>query len=408
MKKIFVLLLAVCLLAAGVFGFLLGKDGTIRKTAPAAKPAATAAPTAAPAADESVTDAVVASGSLDYAAIYALHDPDEIVMTVAGKDIPWSEYFYYLYRQGQSVENYFSSMAMYGMNQTWTDQADEDGHTYAEITLESAESIARSLAGTLSYAEANGVTLSVEDLATIEEKVKEDITAICGEDGTRADLDEYLQSMYMPAALYDRMNEVSVLYQNGFSVLYGEDGEKMSDEEVMAYLEQNGYLYANHILFMTLDPTTYEALDEETKAAKQAQAAETAAELQAIEDTEQRLARFAELKEQLDEDTGKTAYPDGYIFQPGEMVAEFEEAVKSQEAYQVSDPVESAYGYHVIMTLPLDPDSVLDYSSSGAPMTARSTAANEAYAAAVDAYIEAEEPVYAEGFEVPDLLSFVR
>ena len=398
MKKIIVLLLVACLIAGGAFGFLMGKDGTIRATAPAAKPAATAAPAAeAPAA-----------GSLDYEAIYALHDPDEIVMTVADHEVPWSEYYYYLYRQGQSVESYFSSMAMYGMNATWTDQADEEGHTYAELALDSAENIARSLAGTMGFAEANGVTLSVEDLDTIENKVKEDTVALCGEDATRADLDKYLESIHLPAALYDRMNEVSVLYQNGFTALYGENGEKMSDEDALAYLEQNGYLSANHILFMSIDPTSYEALDDETKAAKQAQAAEIAAELQAIEDTDARLARFAELKEELDEDTGKTVYPNGYIFQPGDMVAEFEEAVKSQEAFQVSDPVESAYGYHVIMTLPLDPDAVMDYSSSGAEMTARSTAANEAYSSAVDAFIEALEPVYAEGFERPDLLSFVK
>ena len=40
MKKIVVLLLVCCLLAGGVFGFLLGKDGTIRATAPAVTPAA--------------------------------------------------------------------------------------------------------------------------------------------------------------------------------------------------------------------------------------------------------------------------------------------------------------------------------------------------------------------------------
>lgn len=399
MKKLFVLLLVVCLLASGVLGFLLGRDGTIRKTV-------TAAATPAPAA---ATPAAAAStGGLDYDAIYALHDPDEIVMTVAGHEVPWSEYFYYLYRQGQSVESYFSSMAMYGMSADWTDEADEEGHSFAELTVDSAESIARSLAGTMSFAEENGVTLSVEDLDAIEKKVQEDIVALCGEEGTRADLDQYLEEIRLPAALYDRMNEVSVLYQNGFTALYGENGEKMSDEEALAYLEQNGYLNANHILFMTLDAETYEDLDEETKAAKREQAAAIAAELQAIEDPEARLARFAELKEQFDEDTGKTLYPNGYIFQPGEMVAEFEEAVKAQEAFQVSDPVESAYGYHVIMTLPLTPDAVLDYSSSGAEMTARSTAANEAYAAAVDAYIEALEPVYAEGFEAPDLLSFVK
>ena len=296
MKKIVILLLVVCLLAGGVFGYLLGKDGTIRKTAPAVKPAATAAPAAEPAGTEEET-AAVAPGSLDYAAIYALHEPDEIVMTVGDQEIPWSEYFYYLYRQGQSVESYFSSMAMYGMNETWTDAADEEGNTYAELTLNSAESIARSLAGTLGFAEEQGVSLSVADLETIEEKVKEDIAAVCGEDATRADLDEYLESIYLPADLYDRMNEVSVLYQNGFTALYGEDGEKMSDEEALAYLEQSGYLSANHILFMTIDPASYESLDEETKAAKQAQAAEIAAELQAIEDPEERLARFAALKE---------------------------------------------------------------------------------------------------------------
>ncbi len=398
MKKLLVLLLVVCLIAGGAFGYLLGKDGTIRATASAAAPAVTAAP-----AEETAE-----TGGLDYEAIYALHDPDEVVMHVGDQPVTWSEYFYYLSRQGQSVENYFASMAMYGMNTTWTDAADDEGHNFVDLTLESAESVARSLVGTFGFAAANDVALSVEDLETIENKVKEDTLALCGEDATRADLDKYLEGIYLSPALYDRMNEVSVLYQNGFTKLYGENGEKMSDEEALAYLEKNGYLSANHILLMTIDPSSYEALDDETKAAKQAQAAELAAELQGIEDTEARLARFAELKEQFDEDSGKAAYPNGYVFQPGDMVEEFENTVKAQEAFQVSDPVESAYGYHVIMTLPLDPDAVLEYSSGGAAMTARSTAANAAYSEMVDSYVEEQELVYAEGFEKPDLLSFVK
>ncbi len=399
MKKIVVLLLVCCLLAGGVFGFLLGKDGTIRATPKTAAPVESAAP---------VEEAPASYGKMDYEAIYALHDPEEVVMTVAGQDIPWSEYYYYLYRQGQSVESYFDNMAMYGMNPSWSDQADETGNSYAALTLESARNIAKSLACTLAFAAENNVELSVADLETIEEKVQQDTVALCGEDGTRADLDKALEEMYLPASLYDRMNEVSVLYQNGFTKLYGEDGAGMSDEEALAFLEENGYLYANHILFMTLDPATYESLDEETVAAKKAQAEKIAAELQAIEDTEARLARFAELKKELDEDTGKAVYPDGYVFRPGDMVEEFENTVKNQEAFQVSDPVESAYGYHVIMTLPLSPDAVIDYSSAGTAMTARSVAANEAYSAAVDAYTEAQEIVLAEGFEEPDLLAFVK
>lgn len=400
MKKIVVLLLVCCLLAGGVLGFLLGKDGTIRATVPAATPAAAAA---APEAETAAS-----AGGIDYEALYALHEPDEIVMTVAGQDITWSEYFYYLYRQCQSVEQYFGTMAMYGMPATWSDAADEDGHSYADLAVESARNIALSLSSTLGFAESNDVSLSVADLETIEKKVQEDIVALCGEEGTRADLDKQLEELYLPSSLYDRMNEVSVLYQNGFTKLYGEDGAALSDEEALAYLEDNGYLYANHILFMTLDPASYEALDEETKAAKKAQAEETAAELQAIEDEAERLARFAELKAELDEDTGKAMYPNGYVFLPGDMVEEFETAVKSQEAFQVSDPVESAYGYHVIMTLPLDPDAVLDYSSEGTPMSARSVAANAAYSAAVDAFTAAQEIVFAEGFEEPNLMDFVK
>ena len=90
------------------------------------------------------------------------------------------------------------------------------------------------------------------------------------------------------------------------------------------------------------------------------------------------------------------------------MVPEFENAVKSQEAYQVSDPVQSSYGYHVIMTLPLDANSILDYSSSGTPMTARSIVSNTAYSQAVDTYTEEQTLTYAEGFTPPVLTEYLH
>ncbi len=53
------------------------------------------------------------------------------------------------------------------------------------------------------------------------------------------------------------------------------------------------------------------------------------------------------------------------------MVPEFENAVKALEAYEVSEPVQSDYGYHIILRLPDNPDSVIDYTSQNTPMTAR-------------------------------------
>ena len=398
MKKLFALLLVVCVIASAAIGYDFGARGKLRSAQAAAAPSATAAPAATPEPMK----------TLDYDALYALHEPDEVVMTVGEHEVTWSEYFYYLYRQATSVEGYFSMMSTYGLPANWTDPADDSGATYIDLTLDSAETTARSLAAMEGFAEELGLELDEEDLKTIAEKEETDIASACGEDATREDFDAYLSGIYLTPALYDRMNRLSVMYQKGYLELYGANGEKLSDEEAMAYLEENGFMSANHILFMTIDPTTGEALDEETAAAKLAQAQEIAAELQGISDPEELLARFAELKTELDEDTGKVAYPDGYVFQPGEMVPEFENAVKSQEAYQVSDPVQSSYGYHVIMTLPLDANSILDYSSSGTPMTARSIVSNTAYSQAVDTYTEEQTLTYAEGFTPPVLTEYLH
>ena len=204
------------------------------------------------------------------------------------------------------------------------------------------------------------------------------------------------------------MNRVNYLYRQGFVQAYGENGELVEDGIAAQYLADNNYLAATHILLMTVDPSNFQELDEAAAAEKLAKAQEIADELKAIEDDAERLARFAELKAEFCEDTGKEVYPDGYIFLPGKMVAEFEDAVLSLEEYQVSDPVKSDYGYHVIMRLPLDPDGVIEYSNDGTAMTARSKAANEAYGEALQAAFDSLSVDYAEGFEAPDLLDYLQ
>ena len=191
---------------------------------------------------------------------------------------------------------------------------------------------------------------------------------------------------------------MNYLYQHGYVQLYGETGELVDDAAAIAYLEDNEYISANHILLMTVDSATGEALDEETVAAQEKKAKEIAAELQAIDDPQLLLARFAELKEEYCEDTGKVSYPDGYTFTPGTMVTEFEDTCNALEDYQVSDPVLTSYGYHVIIRLPLDPDRIVEYSNEGTPLTARSLAANAEYASRMDAQYEKAACAYVSGF----------
>ena len=206
---------------------------------------------------------------------------------------------------------------------------------------------------------------------------------------------------------YRAMREASLLYGKTVEELYGSAGEKLSEEDAVKYLEDQGFLAAHHILLMTIDPNTGDKLEESEIQAKRARAGEIAAELQAIEDQEELLRRFKELKEENCEDNGKEAFPDGYTFQPGTMVQEFESAVQSLAEYAVSDPVETAYGYHVIMRLPLKGDAALT-TLNGTTTTARRELAQKSITAALDAFQAAHPAEYADGVEDFDLLPYVK
>ena len=347
---------------------------------------------------------------LDYEKLFHSHELDEVVGRVGDWDVNWGEYCYMLMQATSQVENHFLQLYnYYGMNSSWSDAVpDGEGETYAQLAVENAEQNLRFFASIRQNAEENGVTLSEESLASLETKLQQDIANTCGEDATEEDFNDYLGSIFLTRELYDEMNEISLLYQEGFIQEYGVNGEKQDEETALKWLQDNEYLSCTHILLMTVDPSSLEELDEAAAAEKQAKAEELAKELQAIEDPEQRLARFRELKEELCEDTGKTVYPNGYTFKPGTMVPEFEDTTLAMKEYQVSDPVKSDYGWHVIMRLPLDPDAVIDFSSGGLPMTGRSYSANETYAAEMQQRLDTLALDYADGFEVPDLTAFVE
>lgn len=396
MKKFVTLLVVLCLAFAVALGFLgcspMPLSGESTETQEAA------AETAAPVAVE----------TLDYEALYALHDPAEVVMIVDGKDITWGEYFSWLYMSAMQTEQYFVAMGNYGVPLKWSDAVGEDGSTYADAAISGGENTLRQLMTILGYAESMGVEASQETLDAIQAQRDSDKLATVGEDGTEEDFAAFLRSLYRSEEAYQRANMANYLNLQNYTETYGENGEKVSDEQALAYLEEQGYLRANHILLTTVDLQTGEALDEETVAAKAAQAQELADALRAIEDPEELLKRFRELKEEYDEDTGKTAYPDGYVFLPGEMVAEFEEGVKALADYGVSQPVQTSYGYHVILRLPLSADTVVSYDNNGAAVTGRSLFASFDYAAGLDAYLENLSVEYVGDFQAPDLSKYVK
>ena len=393
MKKLVVILAAVCVLFAGVVGYMSYANR------PADADPAEEPETSQP-LDAQESAEPVQIPSVDYDAMRASHEPDEIVATCNGRDVRWDEYFYWVSYNAAQVENYITSMVTYyGMEVSWDDPWGQDtDQSFAEYVPVGAEEQIKLINCIEDFAAENNVVLSDETLAAMEEKLKITIASTCGEEATEEDFNEYLDQVYMTRALYDRMNQINYLYQQGYTQLYGENGELVDDAAAVAYLEDNEYISANHILLMTVDSATGEALDEETIAAQEQKAREIAAELQAIEDPQLLLDRFAELKEEYCEDTGKVSYPDGYTFTPGTMVTEFEDACNALADYQVSDPILTSYGYHIIIRLPLDPDKTVEYSDEGTPMNARSLAASAEYASRMDAQYEKTSFEYVPGF----------
>lgn len=363
----------------------------------------------APAYDGAMTEDAAAAQvrSLDYEAIAALHANDEVVMNIYGQDITWEEYYAWLYMNGQQVEAFFNQMAMYyGLAADWEGSVgDGSGMIYAQLPPAAAEETLLRIVAIEKMAADKGVELSEESIAELEDQALAD--AALGEGASMDEFMSALDEMHMSLDTYKRISRANFLYGDILAAEFGKDGEKVTDEEAGAWLEEQAYLAANHILLMTNDKATGTEVDEATAAEKKAKADEIYAELAAIEDVEERLARFKELKEEFDEDTGKVNYPDGYTFTPGTMVSEFEDAVTSMEAYELSEPVKSSFGWHVIIRMPLGADNMLN-DGNGSLVPAAWIYAQQKLGEELEQYMDTSVVEYAEGFETPDLISYIK
>ena len=411
MKRFVIILLVICLLLGCGVGYFSAKSAeeSPAETAVSASPEAVLPPEEAPEetpeetpeeesapaqeqnapAEGETQSAPVKTLNLD--ALRELYAPEEIVGSVDGRDLSWEEYFYWLGEMGAQAQNYINTMAMYGQSLDWNDKLSADSEqTFAEYTVEMAQDCVRQLSTLEAVAAEQNVTLSAEEEAAVAQQLQDDILATCGEGADEEAFNAYLAENHVSRQMYDRMSRADYLFNGIYTKLYGENGASVSEADALAYLAENAYLSAGHILFSTVDDT-YAPLDEETVAKKLEQAETVSAELRAIEDDAARAARFAELKAQYCEDPGREVYPEGYVFTPGTMVEEFEDAVNALADYEVSEPVLSAFGYHVIMRLPLSADATVSVSNDGTALTARSLYANEKFNEEMTARIESSD-----------------
>lgn len=398
MKKFVTVIAVICIVFTGIFSYFQIQEKARKAEKEAADPYA--------AYEKAVSEMPV----IDAEALRSAYPESTVIGTVNGKEITWGEYFPTYYSYVSEVDEYIKTMLLYyGDAPGWDEAYGSDPDVkLKDLPAIYTESGLRQNAAIDGYAELNGITLSEESEAGIDAQILQDKISYCGADATDEDFEEFLGLNYYTIAGYRQLQERNFLYRQMFEDLYGSNGEKISDEDGEKYLADNGYMAAEHILLMTTDRNTGETLSEDHIREKHAKAEEISSELRAIENEEERYAKLKEYQEEYNEDTGSAYYPDGYVFTSGTMVAEFEAAVASQKAYEVSEPVETSYGYHVIMTMPLNANAVISYTDSGTPMTAKAKMANEQYGANLQEYMDGMEIKYNESWKKPDLTDFMK
>jgi peptidyl-prolyl cis-trans isomerase C len=136
------------------------------------------------------------------------------------------------------------------------------------------------------------------------------------------------------------------------------NGITVSDAEVKKFYDDNPSdfemperVHVAHILISTLDPATQSPLAEDKKKAKEKVAADLKVRAEKGED-------FAKLAKQYSDDPGSKDKGGEYTFARNhQMVPEFEAAAFSLKTNQISDLVETRYGYHIIKLIEKLPPS---------------------------------------------------
>lgn len=344
-------------------------------------------------AEVSTSDTATESSFYNSDAAYQSLDPETVILTVNGQDIYWQDFFYLI--------NYYTGYVEYynGAITDWAATMSED-QTYQEFIIDSAVDwilYSRSIdAGAATL----GIELTAEDTEALQALWDEDAAAFDSEDAFIEDL----ASNYCSEDFYRYILRVTYLADKCFAKLYGEGGEALTDDELSDYYAEDGYMMAKHILILT-----------ETTDADGNSAALTDAEKEEIYATMENIlqqldtydgddfnAFFGELMNEYSQDTGGlSSFPEGYLFQSGDMVPEFENAYLELEEGAYSGIVESDFGYHIIYRLPINYNiEPYTYYSAGydSTYTLRFMAANDMFNAVIDGWIADISVEYSENY----------
>lgn len=297
------------------------------------------------------------------------------IAKVNGRMITKAEYMYYL-------ENVKQQM----LSESGTQ--DSEGFWDAEIDGEKASEAAkkRALEEMLRVeiacikAEEEGLSVSDEDAKQIKALVK----------STDHETEEQVEALKKTTGLTDEQL-ISLLNKTTLANVFASEINTHepellapTEEEIAAAYEQE-YVHVKHVLIGQTDEEadTSEMSEEDAAAATESYKASQKAKAEEVLAKAKSGADFDALVRTYGEDPGMEESPEGYTFTKGSMVAEFEDASYALAVGEVSDLVESSFGWHIIKKYAL-PTSGEDYEE--AVQSIRSDLTENKYNELIDSY----------------------
>lgn len=291
---------------------------------------------------------------------------DATLMTVNGQKVTTEEYLFWL-NQSISMQKQYGNLADDASWETKT-----DGKTAAQYVKDDALETLKYYYVIASKAKEYGVEGMTEEQST---DLNDQIDSIAQTmESQNMTLQQYLDMQAISEQGFrDMMGKLNYAPSNLMTKL-SEDGGPLvpTDEEMDTFLEAEGLHQVKHILLSTRRETgetneygypVYEDFSEAEAAQVKAKADALVAEIRAASDP---AALFDEKMNELSEDgrdeNGDLAAPEGYlVYEGASFDADFLAAALALEEGEISDPVKTQFGYHIIMSVDADTEETRSY-----------------------------------------------
>ncbi|MBE5040444.1 peptidylprolyl isomerase [Ructibacterium gallinarum] len=268
------------------------------------------------------------------------------IASVDGTEITDLDMKYYIYQAAMEYyQNDTATSATTPTEYDW-DQTGEDGKKASDIVKDNALDAAIGEVLLMNAGDKNGVEWNEEEALMSAQTQNQQLIALYGEElvelNAKAQGLESIKQYNRKIVQYEHIQAVESDMEKNPSKYYPED------TSVLDQYTPDDKASVKHILIKTDDTASNDT--EAAEGEEAAPAEDKRAKAEEILNRAKSGEDFDALMEEFNEDTGETEA--GYTFGPGEMMPAFEEAAFKLKLNEISDLVETSYGYHIIKRIP--------------------------------------------------------